>query len=76
MELTRGQELAIKTCVERYRNKEAYTTIAGYAGTGKSTSVQYIIEALGIPEDRVVYATLTGKAALVLRNKGCSNTMF
>jgi exodeoxyribonuclease-5 len=75
MELTRGQELAIKTCVERYRNKEAYTTIAGYAGTGKSTSVQYIIEALGIPEDRVVYATLTGKAALVLRNKGCSNTM-
>lgn len=75
MILTKGQEQAIKTCVERYKNKEPYTVICGYAGVGKSTSVQYIIEALGLSEDQVVYATLTGKAALVLRSKGCLNAI-
>lgn len=75
MILTNGQEQAIKTCIERYKNKESYTVIAGYAGVGKSTSVQYIIEALGLHENEVVYATLTGKAALVLRNKGCQNAI-
>lgn len=75
MVLTNGQEQAIKTCVERYKNKEPFTVISGFAGTGKSTSVQYIIDALGLNEDDVVYATLTGKAALVLRNKGCKNAI-
>lgn len=75
MILTTGQELAIKTCVERYKANKPFTVISGYAGTGKSTSVKYIIEALGINESEVVYATLTGKAALVLRNKGCENAM-
>lgn len=31
MELTSGQEKALKIAVERYRNKDAYTVIAGYA---------------------------------------------
>lgn len=31
MELTRGQENALKIAVQRYKNKEAYTVIAGYA---------------------------------------------
>lgn len=75
MVLTKGQEQAIKVCVERYKNKEPYTVIAGYAGTGKTTVVNYIMEALGIDESEVVEATLTGKASLVLRNKGHKNAM-
>ena len=75
MELTNGQEQAIKVCVERYKNKEPYTVISGFAGTGKTTVVKYIMETLGVDEDEVVEACLTGKAALVLRNKGHKNAM-
>jgi exodeoxyribonuclease-5 len=75
MILTRNQEEGLKTAIARYNNKEAYTCIAGYAGTGKSTLVQFIIDALNIPEERVVYIAYTGKAAQVLRTKGCPNAM-
>ena len=75
MQLTKGQEQAVKVCVERYRNIEPYTVIAGVAGVGKSTAVQYIVEALNIPAEEVAYATFTGKASLVLRNKGCNEAM-
>lgn len=75
MQLTKGQENGLKIAVERFKNKEPYTVIAGYAGTGKSTLIPYIVEALNIPEEQVMFATLTGKAALVLRNKGCQNAM-
>ena len=75
MELTKGQAEGLRVAVERYTNKLPYTCIAGFAGSGKSTIVQFIIEALGIHEDDVVYATFTGKASLVLRNKGCHNAM-
>lgn len=75
MELTNGQERAVKVAVRRYRENKPFTVIAGAAGTGKSTSVQFIIEALDIDEEDVVYATFTGKASLVLRNKGCHNAM-
>ena len=75
MELTRGQEDAVKISVERYRNHKKYTIIAGYAGSGKSTVIPYIVDAIGLHEDDVVYATFTGKASLVLRNKGCKNAM-
>ena len=42
----------------------------GYAGTGKTTLARHIAE--GIDGD-VVFAAYTGKAALVLRNKGCDD---
>ena len=75
MILTSGQEKGLKIAVERYKNKEPYTVICGYAGTGKSTLVQFIIDAIGIDEEDVVYIAYTGKASLVLRNKGCENSM-
>lgn len=75
MTLTVGQENGLKIAVERYKNHKPYTVIAGYAGTGKSTLVQFIIEALDIDEDDVVYIAYTGKASLVLRSKGCDNSM-
>ena len=73
MELTRKQEEGLRIAVQRHRNMEKYTVIAGYAGTGKSTLVKFIIEALDVQKDRVCYATFTGKAAEVLRKKGNKN---
>ena len=73
MILTKKQEEGLKIAVERFKAKEKYTCIAGYAGTGKSTLVRFIIEALKVPEYNVCYATFTGKAAQVLLKKGNKN---
>ena len=70
MILTNKQEEGLKIGLERYKNKEKYVTIAGYAGTGKSTLVKFLISALDIDKEKVAYATFTGKAAEVLRRKG------
>ena len=48
MILTNGQEEGLKIAIQRYKNREPYTVIAGYAGTGKSTLVQFIVEALNL----------------------------
>lgn len=73
MILTNKQEEGLKTAVERYRLGEKYTCISGYAGTGKSTLVSYIIAALGVQPEDVCYVAFTGKAAMVLQSKGCQN---
>lgn len=75
MELTEKQIEGLKIALERYINHDKFVTIAGYAGTGKSTLVRFIIEAIDIDEDRIAYATFTGKAAEVLRKKGNPNAM-
>ena len=75
MVLTKKQEEGLRIAVQRYNNHEAWTCIAGYAGTGKSTLVKFIVAALDIPEDYVCYIAYTGKAAKVLREKGCPNAM-
>ena len=73
MELTRKQEEALKLAVARYNLGMPYTVITGYAGAGKSTLVRFIIDALNLDEDDVAYIAYTGKAANVLKNKGCKN---
>lgn len=75
MILTNGQERGLKIAVKRFKDQEPYTCIAGYAGVGKSTLVSYIIDALQISSQDVCYAAFTGKASLVLREKGCNNSM-
>src|ERR1700756_2284703 len=40
----------------------------GYAGTGKTTLARHIAEGV---DGKVLFAAFTGKAALVMRNKGC-----
>lgn len=76
MELTRKQEEGLRIAIDRYNHNETYTVIAGYAGTGKSTLINFIIAALEVnPEDEVAYITFTGKASEVLREKGCPNAM-
>ena len=66
MELTRKQEEGLKIAIDRHRAGEKYTVIAGYAGTGKSTLVRFIIDALDVEEGYVAYTSFTGKAAEVL----------
>lgn len=75
MTLTDKQNEGLKIAVARYKAREPWTCIAGYAGTGKSTLVKFIIDALHINLGDVAYITFTGKAASVLRHKGCPNAM-
>ena len=73
MILTNKQEEGLRTAIQRYKNHEAFTTISGYAGTGKSTLIKFIIAALGLEPEQVCYVAYTGKAAQVLKQKGCPN---
>lgn len=73
MVLTRKQELGLRTAVERFNQNKNYTVISGYAGSGKSTLVKFIIAALGCDEDEVVFTSFTGKATQVLLKKGNKN---
>lgn len=73
MILNKGQEQGLKIAIERYRQGYKFTTVAGYAGTGKSTLVRFIINALDVDENDVCYCAFTGKAVEVLRKKGNKN---
>ena len=42
----------------------------GYAGTGKTTLAKHIAEDV---DGKVLFAAFTGKAALVMRSKGCDS---
>ena len=75
MILTKKQEEGLKIAINRYKSHEPYTCIAGFAGTGKSTLVKFIVSALELDEEEVAYISFTGKASLVLKNKGCHNAM-
>ena len=77
MVLTNKQFKGLQLALQKYRNNEKYIIIAGYAGTGKSTLVNFIIQALAddgikIDED-VCFCSFTGKAAQVLLKKGNKN---
>ena len=73
MELNQKQQEGLKIAVDRHHRGEKYTVISGFAGTGKSTLVSYIIDALDVEENKVAYVSFTGKAAEVLRKKGNKN---
>jgi len=73
MQLTNKQEKGLLISIERYKAKEKYTVISGYAGSGKSTLVRFIIDALDVDEKDICYCAFTGKAAEVLRKKGNKN---
>ena len=64
------QEAAIKAVKAWLANRsgEQVFRLFGYAGTGKTTLAKALAESV---KGDVLYATFTGKAALVLRKKGC-----
>ena len=51
MILTKKQEDGLKIAIDRYKQGEKYTCISGFAGTGKSTLIKFIIAAMGLEED-------------------------
>ena len=73
MELTNKQEQGLRIAIDRYLHNEKYTVISGYAGTGKTTLVRFIIDALGLYDNEVCFACYTGKACQVLLQKGNKN---
>ena len=75
MELTQKQQEALQIATTRYLQGEKYTVISGYAGSGKTTLIQFIVNALNLRDYEVCYIAYTGKAALVLKEKGCENAM-
>ena len=75
MELTLKQQQGLDITLQRHKDKEKYVVISGYAGTGKSTLVKFIVDALQVAPDKICYAAYTGKAAEVLRKKGNPNAM-
>ncbi|WP_240377189.1 ATP-dependent DNA helicase [Bacillus piscicola] len=71
--LTESQKNSINKAVYWFKketHKKQVFTIAGYAGTGKTTIVRVLIEELGIGKDHITFAAFTGKAALQLRRNG------
>ena len=73
MELNEKQKIGLDIAVKRYQEHKKYTVISGYAGSGKSTLVRFIVSALGVSEEKICYACYTGKAAQVLLKKGNKN---
>lgn len=75
MQLTSKQEEGLRICLERYKRRERFSVIAGYAGTGKTTLVKFLVAALEThfnikPQEDICYAAYTGKACQVLQKKG------
>ncbi len=70
--LSQDQASALSAIGEWYRGKTApYITLGGYAGTGKTTLVTLLRQALQEfdPKLSVAFCAYTGKASQVLRNK-------
>lgn len=68
-DLTSGQARALGMALNWYRSESGKPfRLFGAAGTGKTYLARRIADGIGFP---VVFGAYTGKAASVLRNKGC-----
>lgn len=73
--LSKTQEQAVESIEKWFKGNQDQTYfLSGYAGTGKTTLVNYVIEKLGIKLDEVAFACYTGKAALVVTQKAQEDT--
>jgi len=68
--LTPKQAVAKDSVLSWYKDPHSKQTFyfAGYGGTGKSTCVEHIVKEI---DGRVLFAAFSGKAASVMRRKGC-----
>ena len=71
MQFSSEQDAALKAVDEWYRNGDKQVFhFFGYAGTGKTTLARHFAQNI---EGNVLFAAYTGKAAHVLKTKGCDN---
>lgn len=70
MEFSPQQDTALKAISSWYKDKGSNQVfyLAGYAGTGKTTLAKHIAADI---DGKVLFGAFTGKAAMVLQNKGC-----
>lgn len=72
MEFSPQQQQGIDRVFDWYKDGDQQVfRLFGYAGTGKTTLARHIVDALGV---HAMFAAYTGKAAYVLRTKGCEAT--
>jgi exodeoxyribonuclease-5 len=65
------QDAALKAIASWWKTDRRHASIFrlfGYAGTGKTTLAKHIAEGI---DGKVLFAAFTGKAACVMRSKGC-----
>src|SRR5216684_4769255 len=68
---TPHQDSALKAAskwLKAERRKSSIFRLFGYAGTGKTTLARHLAEGV---DGKVLFAAFTGKAACVMRSKGC-----
>lgn len=70
MEWTPQQNGALAAVDAWLKTSEPVFRLFGYAGTGKTTLARHLAQNVN---GRVFFGAYTGKAALVLRQKGCNN---
>ena len=64
------QYSGIKSVAEWFKNTEQrHFSLEGYAGSGKSTILPFIIEQCGLRPEDVAFCAPTGKAAKVMTSK-------
>jgi len=71
--LTKGQSDAVLMALTWYYTdtiNRPLLVVAGLAGSGKSTVVKSMCDAIGVMKSNILYTALTGKAVSVLRMKG------
>lgn len=71
MTFSPSQDRALRAVAAWHRAGSASPQVfylAGYAGTGKTTLARHFVEGLN---GTICFCAFTGKAALVMRNKGC-----
>jgi len=74
--LTHDQQLAIKKMTMWYNllDNQQYYRLVGYAGTGKTFIINFLIKELGLdPVTQVAFCAYTGSAAMNLVKKGNKN---
>lgn len=69
-QLSNQQEQAVKGFVSWYQNHaQGFFYLGGYAGTGKSTILPYLVEGAGLNPSEIAFCAPTGKAAKVMTTK-------
>lgn len=71
-QLNDQQSEAIRKAIKWYYDphKKPIFVLSGFAGSGKSSCCRMMTELMGVSKYQILWATLSGKAACVLRAKG------